>query len=1374
MQPYICITHALGDTAEAERLFDTLVAYGFRCRMLHEASDPTTRAQILNSTVQLIALTSREAHRVETVATDLQRASERGLSALCVSLTEDDNPLDRQFCHTAEASYGRNGMCLERIAYPLGKTPDAQAVGLFIHRLIICRLTQIEGVFSLYRCRRDTYGRVIAQAVAARGGNREAAYALGCAYERGEGVPVLEDDAATWITRAAEAGIPDAMLHLGELCLCGWGVEPDEERAFALFSAVAALGDVRGEYRLGLCYLNGVGVVADPTRAIYHLSRAARWSYAPALYRLGLLYRDGIGTDPDACMALRYLYRACRRGAVGELAHHTDTSDENSIFDETPLSFSIGDGEDDLHATPESTLTLSDMASAADPIHPQDEITALTYPLPPSLYGRRAGCRAVSITVRELRRRIGTAAARRPSPVSSHDSNAQADSGAAFLSASAYTALRRPEQTWIGSLTRSFHVRAPGARTGGHPVLYVERDDVAMGVPFDLSEAALALGGLLESGDAAAHLMPHPTRALVWYRYALRRGNTEALYRLANAYRSGRGTPRDPAWAAVLYRMSADWGDMRGQFALAVCCERGIGMDTDMAEAIRRYEQAAMAGYAPAQNNLGGCYEYGIGVARNVLTAVEWYVRAAETGLPEAMCRLGLCYECGRGVSADSARALTLYEKAAAAGHPYALYRLGVLYDRNEALPSTDREPDTAHPTCAARYAKAAAYWETAAEADVPEAAFALAMCYATGHGVRRDREATMHYLGRSARGGYLPAIDRLAMCYLEGNGTVRHVAHAVDCLREAVQLWRSRKALYLMDTSPLPLCGYAPTEAAGNALYMLGYCILEGLDSEAHADRVADAVALFSEAVELGHAGAAIAVGDLYAYGRLPAADGLSARTTARPHYERAVCISAVRRGASSPIAMDKKQSAAWAALPLPIRPAADPRADSLLSCRADVLCIHSGPALMSLAFDALKRARNAAEHGEPAPIADSSGDGSTDALNEAWQYFAAAVEQGSVDARIGMAECIYYGYGQKPNHRAAFRLLQTADHAENRIIVSLLMGDSLRVGWCGQCLPLEADATYRRALSAVPIDSEVGPYVVAERRAKRLAQETLARAELYYRIAAFRSLELPSQTDGTPRPDAGMERQDTFAYLAEAVLMGHTAAREDLARMYAYERRYNASTAPADTPAPKPRARRRARHTTAHPALRDHKLWLTDYYTALWPEPRPFRYALQSMAVPAHIPPHITEPVTPVMMAAALNYLGDCLFYGSGLDRRPAAAVACYREVARMKLSVPRGEPAPAALVWAQYSLGWCLLHGEGTPQDEREAVKWLTAASRTHPEASFTLGECHERGIGVDHADPREAIKFYRRALKLGYGKAAAKVHEIEEMLRRRAEE
>ena len=145
----------------------------------------------------------------------------------------------------------------------------------------------------------------------------------------------------------------------------------------------------------------------------------------------------------------------------------------------------------------------------------------------------------------------------------------------------------------------------------------------------------------------------------------------------------------------------------------------------------------------------------------------------------------------------------------------------------------------------------------------------------------------------------------------------------------------------------------------------------------------------------------------------------------------------------------------------------------------------------------------------------------------------------------------------------------------------------------------------------------------------------------------------------------------------------------------------------------------------------------------------------------MPSDRPEYLSRPVTPAMLASSLNHLADCYFEGRDLEAHPSAAVSLWREV----VSMPAGELRQVpALAWAHYSLGWCLLHGVGVQKNATEAVYHLSCAARTHAEASYTLGTCHEEGIGVDVPDDREAIKFYRRAARLGYTPAEDKVDEL----------
>ena len=376
-------------------------------------------------------------------------------------------------------------------------------------------------------------------------------------------------------------------------------------------------------------------------------------------------------------------------------------------------------------------------------------------------------------------------------------------------------------------------------------------------------------------------------------------------------------------------------------------------------------------------------------------------------------------------------------------------------------------------------------------------------------------------------------------------------------------------------------------------------------------------------------------------------------------------------------------------------------------------------------------------------------------------------------MDATVAMAACAYHGYGTPKSFQTARWFLDKAAHTEEgRVTASLWLGDLYATGKEGDPSPEKADEAYLRAISLPENLSECGAYTLRERRNARAQRDREARAEAYYRLATLRAVHFAD----------GGDVRESFPYLAKAILMGHAAAREDLARMYAFESTYVAATSPRrrrsatkpDTPAglyARFRLKRRRRGMTPNYARvgRSHQNWMNDYYTALWLEPVSFSLGMRPTSVPSDRPEYVSAEVTPSMIAAALNYLGDCLFYGKGLSEDHIAAAACYKEAADMRIPISRGQTVPEGQVWSQYSYGWCLLHGSGVREDPRAAVRYFTRAAKTHAEACYALGECYEGGIGVDSADPVEAYKFYRKAMKLGYRKAEGKVKTLEKLLK-----
>jgi hypothetical protein len=76
----------------------------------------------------------------------------------------------------------------------------------------------------------------------AKGGDREAQFLIGAAYQEGLGVERSYTEAAKWYTPAAAAGQSDAMNNLGAMYIRGYGVPADITKARTLLAGAAEKG----------------------------------------------------------------------------------------------------------------------------------------------------------------------------------------------------------------------------------------------------------------------------------------------------------------------------------------------------------------------------------------------------------------------------------------------------------------------------------------------------------------------------------------------------------------------------------------------------------------------------------------------------------------------------------------------------------------------------------------------------------------------------------------------------------------------------------------------------------------------------------------------------------------------------------------------------------------------------------------------------------------------------------------------------------------------------------------------------------------------------------------------------------------------------
>jgi|GEM_PF-2199404 len=278
------------------------------------------------------------------------------------------------------------------------------------------------------------------------------------------------------------------------------------------------------------------------------------------------------------------------------------------------------------------------------------------------------------------------------------------------------------------------------------------------------AQAEFLAGLALEYRPEAA---PDYAGAAGHYRAAATAGSREALLALARLSR-----PNGPLWTKA-----ETWRDHLAEAARAGWAEAAF----ELAEALEQklveglnpinyYFQAAAAGHGPAALRLGQLYLDGApGLPQDRRQGLIWLSLAAENHEPRAALILGRLYYPGQPEVARH-----WLEKAQS---PEAAYMLGQIYlsDKRyiEAVSSLTVAADQHYPPAHLALGlldldndfgrktnprEALRHFKIAAQADLPEGAYRLALMYLTGQATPKDNITGAFWLHRAADLGYEPA----------------------------------------------------------------------------------------------------------------------------------------------------------------------------------------------------------------------------------------------------------------------------------------------------------------------------------------------------------------------------------------------------------------------------------------------------------------------------------------------------------------------------------------------------------------------------------------------------------------------------------------
>lgn len=147
---------------------------------------------------------------------------------------------------------------------------------------------------------------------AAKAGIPEALVKVGDAVSEGKIPDIKKENAAEYYRLAASAKHPKAWFRLGEL------VEPeDRKKAAEFYYESARLGYPRAQYRVGMFFLEKDGPMGyDPTAAVYWFQQGMKNNDAPSMRALAVCLYHGNGCEPDRNAAMLLLRKAAENGDV--------------------------------------------------------------------------------------------------------------------------------------------------------------------------------------------------------------------------------------------------------------------------------------------------------------------------------------------------------------------------------------------------------------------------------------------------------------------------------------------------------------------------------------------------------------------------------------------------------------------------------------------------------------------------------------------------------------------------------------------------------------------------------------------------------------------------------------------------------------------------------------------------------------------------------------------------------------------------------------------------------------------------------------------------------------------------------------------------
>ncbi len=306
---------------------------------------------------------------------------------------------------------------------------------------------------------------------------------------------------------------------------------------------------------------------------------------------------------------------------------------------------------------------------------------------------------------------------------------------------------------------------------------YITNSKIQVLVPSasaDDLNAICSLAQLVYDGEYA--FCDYKIAADLW-EYASKRGNANALMKLADCFFMGYGRPEDEAKAFSLFSQVYNaHPDM-----LHALCQIGRmyvhawGVQKDVSKGLDILNKAWKAGHPRAATEIGCTYLYNLDrTVENVVTAIKWFQRASDMGDPKGCYQLGSIYLNGDyGAQKNNSLAFNLLMK----GRHYS-DALSLLLTSECCEVGTKEDVES----IAEEAIRRAKYGDASLQSDVGYA-------YAKGKSLPHDVEQAEKWYSLAVNNGNAHAAFRLGSSYLYGfDGFEKNIEKALKYLSYAAE----------------------------------------------------------------------------------------------------------------------------------------------------------------------------------------------------------------------------------------------------------------------------------------------------------------------------------------------------------------------------------------------------------------------------------------------------------------------------------------------------------------------------------------------------------------------------------------------------------